>query len=350
MLARGWLRWLREQHPEDEVEVVAFRGGPMLDDVMRMVPVHVLLDPQEPWDHNRPDPERTEVVRRRATALGPADSTVLISVAAGQVLPYVVDGGDVTAWVVEQGEDLHWLGPPLALDRRVDRWVAGSAGTRAALAARGIAAPVAVAPEFVEPPVVADEVARRCRAALGVPEDGMLIVGAGIGTYRKAPDLFVEVAASWHRRSHAPPATFVWLGAERDELFQRLRAEVDRLGLTSVRFVGDVVDVEPWFAAADVMLHPARLDAFPLVCVTAAALATPVVGFAGAGGLEEMLGGSFVGAPYPDVTGLADRLAELVDAEVRRSAGERQRSAVSPRFLAPSAAPALYDALRGGAR
>jgi glycosyltransferase involved in cell wall biosynthesis len=35
----------------------------------------------------------------------------------------------------------------------------------------------------------------------------------------------------------------------------------------------------PWLAAADVMLHPARLDAFPLVCLHAAFAGTPTIRF-----------------------------------------------------------------------
>lgn len=349
VLARGWLRWLTTERPDDEVEVVAFRGGPLLDDLLRLAPVHVLLDPSEPWDHAQPDTERVAEVRRRAGRLAPADVTLLVSVAAGQALPYTSDGGETVAWVVEQGEDLHWLAPPLQLADRVDRWLAGSDGTRADLAGRGIEV-AAVAPEFVETPEVGADVAARCRGAAGVADDGLLVVGAGIATRRKAPDLFVEVALAHGRDRTRPPATFVWLGGERDPLFDRLRAEVDRLGLRGVRFAGDVVDVTPWLAAADVLLHPARLDAFPLVCVTAAALGTPVVGFSGAGGLEEMFGSAFVGAPYPDVAALADQLRSLADPGARRRAGEGQREAVTPAFLAPQAAPRLHDAVRGALR
>lgn len=346
VLARGWVRWLRQHRPADEVEVVAFRGGPLLDDFIRLAPVHVLLDPDEPWDHGRPDSSRVDVVRRRAAGLGPADSTLLVSVAAGQVLPYVDRGGDVVAWVVEQGEDLHWLDPPLALDRRVDRWIAGSGGTRAELVERGL--PVdGVAPEFVEHAEVAPEVAARCREATGVAGGEMLVVGAGIGTFRKAPDLFVEAALLWRRGRQGLPATFVWLGGERDAMTGRVRREADRLGLSSVRFVGDVVDVAPWLAAADVLLHPARLDAFPLVCVTAAALGTPVVGFDGVGDLREMLRDAFVGPRYPDVAALVDEVANLADPTRRHGVGARQREVVSSRFLAQHAAPALLETLTG---
>ena len=58
MLARSFARWLRTQHPDHEIEVVAFRGGPLIGDFAELGPVHVLLDPHEAWDHGRPRPDR----------------------------------------------------------------------------------------------------------------------------------------------------------------------------------------------------------------------------------------------------------------------------------------------------
>ena len=163
------------------------------------------------------------------------------------------------------------------------------------------------------------------------------MLGAGIATNRKAPDLFIE-AALHARRSGDAPDRFVWIGGEHDALFPSLLAEVDRLGLDDVRFVGNVEDVDPWLAAADVLLHPARLDSFPLVCLHAALAGTPVVGFLGVGGLEEMLDDSLVAAPYPDVPALVERLDSLRDPLRRSSVAARQAERVRARHTAEVAA------------
>ena len=352
MLARSVLVWMTEHHPEVAVEVVAFRGGELLDDFVRLVPTHVLLDPSEPLDHAAPSPRRVEAVLRRCEGLGRVDATLLVSVAAGQCLPYLPDcGTPVLAWAVEQGEDLHWIDGPLQLRNRVTRWLAGSFGTLDELEELGLGAGTEVVPEFIGSTQVGDATVRNCRSALGVRPGNALVMGGGIATLRKGPDLFVEVASACRRRG-ASGLDFVWLGGERDPLFGLLVEEVERLGLENVRLMGSVVDIDPWVAAADVFLHPARLDAFPLVCLHAAAAGTPVVGFSGAGGLPEMFGDSFLGAPFPDVAGLAARLIELAE-DARRSAalGAAQQSVVRSRHVADRAAPLLFermgDLLRG---
>lgn len=351
VLARAVIDWLAVNQPSDRVEVVSFRGGELLDDFVRTCPVHVLLDPSEVWDHARPDPDRVAVVRRRAAALAPADATLLVSVAAGQVLDHVPDGGGPTlGWVVEQGSDLHWLGEPLRLADRVDAWIAGSTVSQHDLASRASVGDVPLVPEFVDraAPPPADVIAR-CRAAVGAADDRVLVMGAGIGTYRKGMDLFLETALRVRRRVRSGTDrsrfAFAWLGGERDELFPRVRAEIDRLGLDDVRLLGSVGDVVPWFAAADVLLHTAREDAFPLVCLHAASVGTPIVGFAGAGGLEEMLGPTFVGAPFPDLAGVSELLTDMGDARRRAVVGASQAGVVNERYTTAAAAPTLYEAM-----
>src|SRR5690606_38862941 len=89
MLALSFLRWLRDQQPGIDVDVVTFRGGPMLGDFVELGPVAVLVDPSVEWDHDHPDPARVLTARRRAAGLGPVDVALAVSVAAAQVLPYL---------------------------------------------------------------------------------------------------------------------------------------------------------------------------------------------------------------------------------------------------------------------
>jgi glycosyltransferase involved in cell wall biosynthesis len=346
MLALAFARWAKDAG--SEVDVLSFRGGSMVDDFVRVCPVRVLLDPNEPWDHGAVDPERAAHISFRASAAGPSPDVLLaVSVAAGQVLPHLsTSDAPLVTWVVEQGADLHWLDVPDSITTATSLWLAGSEGVRSELRSRpGWDQPVRVAAEFIDMVQPPAEVVRHCRRAL-TPRDEFLVVGAGIATHRKGPDLFIEAAAAYRRLGGT--GCFVWIGGESDAAFESLLSETRRLG-HPVRFFGNVDDVTPWLAAADVMLHTARLDAFPLVALHAASVGTPVVGFTGVGGLTEMLGDATVGAPYPDITVLVDRLRDLADPVNRTRLGRAQQRRVSTHFSTDVCAPVVMDALRRAA-
>ena len=347
MLALSFLRWLRKHHPADPVELVAFRGGELLGTALEHAPSIVALDPLEPWHHDDPDPNRVRSIQARLAALKPVDVTLLVSVAAGQLLPHFSSSGRVVTWVVERGEDLHWLSSPVGLADHTARWIAGSHGSAEEL--RRVLGPVqvTVVPEFVDDAVVLDEnLVGRCRELLDPSGCSLVVVGAGIATHRKAPDLFLEVALC-RRRRRGSDEPFVWIGGEHDPLFPLLLSESRRLGVDGFRLLGSVVDIDPWFAAADLVLHPARLDSFPLVCLHAARVGTPVVAFDDQGGVTEMFGGATVGAPFPDVGGLESSVEALSAQSERARVASAQRFAAAPFFTA-TAAPSLYAACTVG--
>lgn len=349
VLARSWIRWCLDAHPEDDVQVVAMRNGELLDSFLDLCPTRVLLAPHEGWDPAGPSGPRGDQFAEMLADLTGFDAVVLFSISAAQVLPFLPSPTPpVVAWTLEHGEDLHWFRTTPELMSRVDHWIVGAEGTRDQLRPLlGADVPIALAPEFVDPPVeIPVEKRENCRAALGVPRDALLVMGAGIATMRKAPDLFLEVAlAAW--RQGADRLRFVWMGGEQDELFPLISDEALRLGLSNFRVMGSVTDIHPWFAAADVLLHPARVDAFPLVCLHAAGLGTPVVAFEESIGVAEMFGDDFAGASYPDVEALAEVVASLVDDEARADLAARQRARVTAAFTATTAAPILYDELVG---
>lgn len=350
VLARSLIDWFRSHRDDLVLDVVAFRGGPLLSEFVDRVPTTVALHPFEHWDGGRPSRDVAHRVRSRLEALEPVDATFLVSVSAAQVLPYLpgtlIESGPIVAWVVEQGEDLHWLDPPHAVGRSIDRWIAGSVGTRRALERCEITADIAVAPEFVDLPaaVQPDAIAAR-RKHLGVRNDEMLVIGAGIATHRKAPDLFVEVALECIRAG--VPARFVWIGGEHDELFPKVCEQIDRLGLVEMTLLGNVADLDAWICAADLFLHTARLDAFPLVCLQSAALSVPVIGFAGTGWMEEMFGDAAVGATFPDVHGLSRIIASFADPDVRAAAAAGQRAAIGQHIGGDVAGPLILGVLVG---
>lgn len=343
VLAMSFVRWMSRAHPEVELEVVSLRGGPLIDDVVRHADAMVVLDPDEPWDISEPDPPRRVAARQRLEDLPTPDATLLVSVAAGQLLPVMADTGRLVTWVVEQGDDLHWIDEPTGLRERTDVWLAGS-GSSHQEARKRLGRPVRLVPEFVDDREPVEQlIRRRCRDALGVADNELLVVGAGIATRRKAPDLFVQTGiAAQHRLERA---MFLWIGGERDELHWPIRQDARRAGFTRFRTMESVTDLHHWLGAADVFLHTARLDAFPLVCLHSAVAGTPVVTFRDTGGTTEMFDDSFVGAPYPDVTGLADLLHSLADTTFRDQVANRQSTRVRSTYVTDVCAPALFESL-----
>ena len=207
-----------------------FRGGDLLATALERAPSVVALDPLEPWNHDDPDPPRVRAIRDRLASSGPVDITLLVSVAAGQLLPYLPTPGRVVTWVVERGD-----GPPLVVEpgrpgRSTDRWLAGSRGSATELLRCSD-----------RPGGGRARVRRRCHRARPGPRRTLpgparpigrrlVVVGAGIATHRKAPDLFLEVALCRRRRCGSDEP-FVWLGGEHDPLFHVVRSESRRLGV-----------------------------------------------------------------------------------------------------------------------
>jgi glycosyltransferase involved in cell wall biosynthesis len=86
-----------------------------------------------------------------------------------------------------------------------------------------------------------------------------------------------------------------------------------------VSFRPHVADPLRFIAAADVFLLTAREDAFPLVCVEAAALGRPLVSF-DSGGTDELIRAADCGVvvAFPDVDRMVRELADLARDPARR--------------------------------
>lgn len=344
MLALAVVRWLRRAHVDDDVVVLAFRGGDMLGDFSQVADVQVLLDHHEVWDHETPQPSRVAEIRARTADLEPVSANLLVSVAAGQCLPLLGRPGPVITWSVEVAEDLHWLSGPIPLAQSTDRWIAGSMATASELADRLGVEPIKVVPEFVDDEVdVPREQIDHLRRELGGTDSRVIVVGAGIGTMRKGLDLFVEAAGEFDRRWPGE-ASFTWFGGQNDPLWPVVSAEIGRLGLP-VTLRPSVANLTPHLAAADVFLHPARRDAFPLVCLHAALAGTPVVAFDGGGGVREMFGPAGRLVPFPDIVLATDAVRQLAATEFGQQLGTRQGAYVRQRFTTDAAAPLLYEQL-----
>lgn len=124
------------------------------------------------------------------------------------------------------------------------------------------------------------------RRELGLPEDAFIVGNAGWLLSYKRFDIFLEVAQ--RVRERLPNACFVVCGGGPDE--SALKEKARTLGISdSVRFVGWVRDMKPYYKAWDVCLFNSDSDAFGRTPIEAACHGCLAVASVVYGGLSEFL-------------------------------------------------------------
>lgn len=316
-----FLRWVRA-NTEADVDLVLWRGGPLVDDFRAVAEVTVL----HPAPGHRSLAETVElglgevrlgsVARRLTTArvrarlrhLADPDVLWLNGAGSGLVLAHLRTAAPAVAHVheLERGLSMSLPGPARqAFFARVHRVVAVSQAVADHLIAGGDVAPSAV---VVVPGAVPDRPARAGHADRRPPA---LVGSVGAGSWRKGIDLFLQVAAAVGQGREGD-VRFAWVGALDDEA--AVRADRRGLGLEdALELPGEVDDPRPWYDRMAVFCSTAREDPFPLAPLEAGAAGVPVVAFA-SGGVSELLAdgrGSVVG--YADVAGMAERVVQILD-------------------------------------
>lgn len=373
-----FVRWVKE-NTNVRVEVVALRGGPLVQRFEEVCPTTVLdkgriytaldlgqrallhLGSTRAWRHlaaARLGPQ----LRR----LGGFDAVYLSSAASISVLPFLPQSTLVVSHVHEL--DVAFVGwrPTSDLDCFVSMphlWIAASGAVERLLVDQmGLPQDrVAVHHEFIDVDAISgrarslaerEQVLRTVRRD-GIPEiptDASIVMGSGTIDWRKGADLFVQLAGEVARQSREP-IWFVWVGGDHSSLeMNRLVADIQRSGVHRLRYVAPQRDPVPWFAAADVFALTSREDPFPLVCLEHAALGNPIVAYR-SGGIHEFLDAAGPTAStgnidYLDVGTFARRTLEfLTDSELRRQASAELRSRVASHHDVSVAAPRLFESL-----
>lgn len=183
---------------------------------------------------------------------------------------------------------LHRSGRLLAVSAAVERELVSGFGFAPERIGRG---PVCLDVAATRAAAGADRAA--VRAALGVPEGGLLIGNAGQLIPRKGPDLFVEAAAELVRRHPEPERLrFVWIGDAdpdgRTRAAATAAARAAGLG-DQILFAGLRENPQPELAALDLLLMTSRDDPFPRVVLEAGLHGVPSVAWEAAGGACEFL-------------------------------------------------------------
>lgn len=186
---------------------------------------------------------------------------------------------------------------------------------------------------------------------LRAEKNAFFVGGAGTLDWRKAPEIFILLAHTVHRRKPSLPIHFVWIGGDQKETrFFELRYDIERLGLTDrVHFLGAKTNPENYLAAFDVLALTSREDPFPLVCLEAAASGKPILCFDEAGGAKELVetDAGFV-LPWLDIQGMADKIFLLFDSPSRlNELGRRAFQKVKERYEISVIAPKIFDRIQG---
>jgi glycosyltransferase involved in cell wall biosynthesis len=339
-------RWLRANTDVD-FELLFLQGGELEEEFRALAPVWILDEWAPPraaavaeslaWKVGlgRFAPGiRQAAVRRRMRGVTDVDVVYVNTAGSVRALRYLDIGEpDVITHVHELsvGLDFHLAPEDHELIRRVTKHyiVVSEAVRREVADSFGVPeAEIALRYGFVESAAERPDPAVTLghRRGTGIPDDAVVVGAAGLTHWRKAPDLFVQLARLvLERWTGDRPVHFLWVGGEASGpelapvLYDRAHAGLDDV----VHFVGHQSDPQPWFAAFDVLVLPAREDAFPLVCLEAAAEQVPIVCFDN-GGMPELVGDGECGyvVAYPDLDAMADRVLDLLaDDELRARLG-----------------------------
>ena len=366
----SFLRWLAD-HGEVDAEVLLWRDGPLEPAFRDVAPVHVAgrFDRGsriELLERNLPVVGLGGVARRlRSARLRPRlreltgfDLYWLNCAESAHCLPHLpaVDGL-VVSHVHELAMAIAFALPDEAERRRwiaaTDHFVAVADRVRDNLVANEGVDPAKVSRhyEFIDTDSVAAPArtpAAELRRALAIPDGAAVVGAAGTQEWRKGTDLFLQLARRLER--HPTPVHLVWVGGGPARLeIERLEHDLAEAGLeATVHFVGEQDHAVDWYRMFDVLVLTSREDPYPLVCLEAGVVGTPVVAFDN-GGMAELLDGeNGVVVPALDVEAMAGQVMALLDdPERRRRMGERLAADVRARHDTAVAAPALNELLMG---
>jgi glycosyltransferase involved in cell wall biosynthesis len=189
---------------------------------------------------------------------------------------------------------------------------------------------------------------QKMREFLNIGLDDVAVFGCGTRDWRKAPDLFVDVAARLLEDGHSK-FCFFWLGGPIDGQYGDLESSLKGRGLASfVRFLGPVQSPREYFRAGDLFLLPSREDPFPLVCLEAAECRLPTVCFDGAGGMPAFVeDDAGIVVAYEDVAAMTAAVSRLLrSSTLRKELGSAARGKLLKRHTTDAAMPEIFDIVR----
>lgn len=135
-----------------------------------------------------------------------------------------------------------------------------------------------------------EQAARDLRFQMGLPEDALIVVGAGFGDHRKGVDIFCEWAIASARID--PRLNFIWIGELSPEMTTACHSALANAGdvAGNMHLVGFQHDVGAYYKAACAYALSSREDPYPSTVLEALACGAPGFIVEGTTGLQALLG------------------------------------------------------------
>jgi glycosyltransferase involved in cell wall biosynthesis len=178
------------------------------------------------------------------------------------------------------------------------------------------------------------------------------VVGAvGQAIWRKGVDLFLQLASVIKTSYPGADIKFVWVGDTGiDAGFEgKLSFELKQYGLDdTVIFTGLSSNTFAFYTRFDVLALTSREDPFPLVCLEAASLFTPIICFEKTGGMPEFIEGGNAGktVEYANVRQMAKEILELYENEDMKKTYAANARAYVQNFSIEKGSAHLYQIIQ----
>jgi glycosyltransferase involved in cell wall biosynthesis len=158
------------------------------------------------------------------------------------------------------------------------------------------------------------QVRRKLRDELGIPEQALVLMGCGHGDFRKGIDIFVRLAMQLVEGDST--THLIWAGRIDPGIESYVRGDIENLGLSkNIILTGEIKQPFEYYLTSDIFLLTSREDPLPSVVMEAFDAGLPVVGFEGAGGFCELFDDEQKGrlVPYLDEQAMLAAVLELKD-------------------------------------
>jgi glycosyltransferase involved in cell wall biosynthesis len=157
------------------------------------------------------------------------------------------------------------------------------------------------------------------RAKYGLSNEKIWVCACGNADWRKAPDIFLQIAAATLKKSNK--FGFLWIGIPNEgEQISQLKYDANKFGISdSIKWISPTKEAVEIINASDVFLVSSREDPFPLVVLEAALSDKPILGFKNTGGADEFIDetcGSKV--DYLDVAQMSSEILKLDSEKITR--------------------------------
>ncbi len=166
----------------------------------------------------------------------------------------------------------------------------------------------------------------------GLSSDKIWICSCGNADWRKAPDIFLQIAATTLKNN--PKFGFLWIGIKNEgELYFQLKYDEKKLGIENeIKWLNPTNEAVEIINSCDVFLVSSREDPFPLVVLEAALCRKPILGFKNTGGVDEFIDeGCGFKVDYLNVSEMSKQIIAL-DSQNIKTMGEKARDKVLTKY------------------